>query len=128
MTSTPAPPPAIAPSILIVEDEPLVRDVTGMEFEDAGFTVFAADNGEAALALLAANPHIDVLFTDISLRNSIDGWEIAVRARRLCPDIAVCYATGYSSDPLKIVENGQFFKKPYLPTQIIAAVNRMLSR
>lgn len=115
------------PSILIVEDEALVREVAIMEFEDAGFTVLAAHDGESALALVASDVPIDVLFTDISLRNSIDGWTIATRARELRPALRIIYATGYAQDTPRLVEGARFYKKPYLPTTIIAAVREMMA-
>lgn len=114
------------PTILIVEDEALVREVAMLEFEDAGFAVMAAADGDTALAYLAGDAQIDVLFTDISLRNSIDGWTIAARARELRPELKVIYATGYAQDTPKLVPDARFYKKPYLPTAIIDAVREML--
>lgn len=114
------------PTILIVEDEALVREVTALEFEDAGFRVIGVGDGAAAMALLEGTAAIDLLFTDISLPDGLDGWTIAARARRARPGLPVIYATGYSPDPVKIVEGGRFFKKPYLPLQIIASAQEML--
>ncbi len=125
MTATAAMP--ARPTILIVEDEALVREVSVMEFEDAGFVVLAAGDGETALALVAAHPEIALLFTDISLFNSIDGWTVAQRARELRPQLPVIYATGYSPDAPKLVEGARFFKKPFLPSAIIAAAREMIA-
>lgn len=122
--ATASPPPR--PTILIVEDEALVREVTAMEFEDAGFQVLTAGNGNTALALIAAHAEIGLLFTDISLCDSIDGWTVAQRARALRPRLQVIYATGYSPDAPKLVEGARFFKKPFLPTTIIAAAREMI--
>lgn len=116
MTATP-------PTILIVEDEALVCEVTSMEFEDAGWSVLATGDGAEALALLAANPAITLLFTDISLRDSIDGWTVAAEARTLRPDLPVIYATGYSPDPVRCVDGAVFIRKPYLPTAVVAVAN-----
>jgi CheY-like chemotaxis protein len=116
MTQTPR-------TILIVEDEALVCEVTSMEFEDAGWAVLATADGAEALVLLAANPAITLLFTDISLRDSIDGWTVAAEARTLRPELPVIYATGYSPDPVRCVDGAVFIRKPYLPTAIVAAAN-----
>lgn len=116
-----------SPTILIVEDEALVCEVTSMEFEEAGYRVLATGNGADALALLAADPAITLLFTDISLRDSIDGWTVAAEARALRPDLPVIYATGYSPDPVRCVDGALFFRKPYLPMAIIAAANELLA-
>ena len=115
------------PTILIVEDEALVCEVTSMEFEDAGYHVLATGNGAEALTLLAANPAISLLFTDISLKDSIDGWTVAAEARTLRPDLPVIYATGYSPDPVRCVDGALFFRKPYLPTAIVAAANDLIA-
>ncbi len=119
--------PAGVFTVLIVEDEALVREVTAIEFEEAGLRVVSAGNGADAIALLASDPDIDLLFTDISLPGGIDGWAIAEHARKLRPGLPVIYATGYSPDPVKLVPGGKFYKKPYLPTTIIAAARELLA-
>jgi CheY-like chemotaxis protein len=114
-------------TILIVEDEALVREVTAIELEDAGFRVLAAGDGHEAFSLLRNEAGIDLLFTDISLPGGIDGWTIASQARALRPDLPVIYATGYAPDALKLVPGSRFFKKPYLPATIIAAARELLA-
>lgn len=109
------------PTILIVEDEFLVREIAVVEFQDAGYDVLEAGDGNQALGLLDQHATIDLLFTDIRLPGQIDGWEIAARARELRPSLPVIYATGFSADTLQLVPGGRFFKKPYRPTDIIAA-------
>lgn len=126
MTTGLAAAPTGAFTVLIVEDEALVREVTAIEFEEAGLNVLCAGNGTDAIALLTSNPDIDLLFTDISLPGGIDGWTIAEHARRLRPGLPVIYATGYSPDPVKLVPGGKFYKKPYLPTTIIVAARELL--
>lgn len=115
------------PTVLIVEDEALLREVNAMEFEDAGFRVVSAASGEEALALLAADPGIDLMFTDISLRGGMDGWAMAEHARVLRPDIAVIYATGYLPDTGRLVAGARFFNKPFLVTTVVDAAREMLS-
>lgn len=113
-------------TILIVEDEALLREIAAIEFEDAGYTVLQAADGDTALAFLASDAPVDLLFTDVSLRNSIDGWEIAARARSLRPNLPVIYTTGYAADTPQLVDGGRLVRKPYLPTDVIAAVRTMV--
>lgn len=113
--------------ILIVEDEALVREVAILEFEDAGFDVVAVADGDAALQVLAGEAPIAVLFTDVGLRDSIDGWTVAARARALRPDLAVIYATGHDADAVQVVPGGRFFNKPYEPAKVIAAVREIMA-
>ena len=115
------------PRVLIVEDEHLVREVASIEFEDAGFDVLEAVDGDAALALLAGAAAIDLLFTDIRLPGAIDGWEIARRARAMFPAMPVIYATGYPGSDLKLVPGGRFVGKPYLPTAIVATARELVA-
>lgn len=113
------------PTVLIVEDEPLVLEVAAWEFEDAGFRVLSAEEGETALQLLAGSEKIDLLFTDIRLPGAIDGWAIAARARDLHPSLPIIYATGFSSEAVQPVPNSRFIRKPYLPTAIIATARAL---
>ncbi len=115
------------PTVLIVEDELLVREIATIEFEDAGFTVLEAGDGKEAVDFLASDVRIDLLFTDIRLPGSLDGWSIAARARELRPALPVIYATGYSADAMRLVSGGLFFKKPYRPTAIVAAARDLVA-
>ncbi len=109
------------PTVLIVEDEDLVRDIAVTEFEDAGYAVLEAADSATAIALLSGPEVIDLLFTDIRLPGTLDGWGIAAKARVLRPEIAVIYATGFSADDPKLVPGSRFFKKPYFPVAVIEA-------
>ncbi|TRW15085.1 response regulator [Glacieibacterium frigidum] len=113
------------PTVLIVEDEALIRDVVAMEFADAGYEVLEAEDCDEAFAHLDADTPIDLLFTDIRLPGDLDGWDIARRARELRPALPVFYATGYSADAPRLVPGGQFFRKPYRPLAIIDAARAL---
>ena len=112
------------PTVLIVEDEALVREIAVEEFEDAGYRVIEAADGEAALAVLAAET-VDLLFTDIRLPGAIDGWRIARQARALRPELPVIYASGFPGDALDVVPGGRFVAKPYRPTTIVAVAREL---
>ena len=83
------------PALLLVEDDPLyVLDLEDMLL-DAGFTVFAALNGDAAIAEISSAPDkFTCLVTDITLGTTTDGWAVARHAREMNPQIAVIYITG----------------------------------
>ena len=109
------------PIVLIVEDETLVREIAVEEFQDGGYDVLEAADGQAAVELLESDQAIDLLFTDIRLVGDLDGWSVAEAARRLRPSIPVIYATGFSAEQMRVVEGGLFYKKPYRLSDIIAA-------
>ncbi|MGK6324744.1 response regulator [Sphingomonas sp. DT-51] len=103
----------LAPKVLLVEDEPLVRAIAAQELEDYGFTIVAASNGDEAIARLMNGEQFDLIFTDIRMPGNNDGWQVASYARKKIPGVAVIYATGYSEKPENLVEGSLFFKKPY---------------
>jgi CheY-like chemotaxis protein len=107
-----------------VEDEALVRETIAGELEDAGFVVLEAETAEEGFAILQQRP-VGVLFTDIRLPGPMDGWDLAEKARSLHPDLPVIYATGYSADEPRFVSNSLFLRKPYLPSAVVAAVEKL---
>jgi CheY-like chemotaxis protein len=111
-------------SVLLVEDEPLLLDLVTAELEDAGLTVHQAVEAQEALAVLSGDATVDVLFTDIRLPGSMDGWRLAEEARRLRPGLKVIYATGFTGAAPRPVPGSLFFTKPYRPSVIIKAIEK----
>lgn len=110
------------PTVLVVEDEMLVREVIAAELLDAGFDVIEAETAGAGLALLQTRPAIDLLFTDIRLPGGQDGLGLAREARQLRPELPVIYATGYTPDALTMVPGGRLLRKPYRAQQVLDAM------
>ena len=117
----------LMPAVLIVEDEALVREVAAAEFTDAGFVVIEAGDGASALAHLDPDAAIDVLFTDIRLPGTLDGWAIARYARSVHQALPVIYVTGFAGDGLAMVEGGHFVGKSYRPTAIVATARALIA-
>jgi DNA-binding response OmpR family regulator len=81
--------------ILVVEDEPLIRDRVQEALFDGGFKTEMASSGEAAITLLGDNKgKYRALITDIHLGGKSMGWDVARRARELDQEIPVVYMTG----------------------------------
>ena len=108
-------------SVLVVEDEPLILEVVTDELIDAGFDVHQASSGEEAVAVLEAQPALDLLLTDIRLPGGLDGWSVAEHARRRFAALPVIYVTGYSGSPAKQVPGSVLIMKPYRPAAIVKA-------
>lgn len=108
--------------VLIVEDEGLVRELAVDEFSDAGFAVEEAANADEALALLKAGKPFDVLFTDIRMPGSIDGWELGRLASELRPDIRIIYATGYTERTRALSGSEYFLQKPYRCEHVLGLI------
>jgi CheY-like chemotaxis protein len=83
----------MARTVLVVDDEPMVLDVTASMLEDLGCDVVTATNGAEALDTLARDPHITILITDINMPR-MSGYELAERARRSRPGLRVILLSG----------------------------------
>jgi CheY-like chemotaxis protein len=81
-------------TLLLVEDDDLVRLTVAMMLEDLGFTVLEAATGEAALQQLKAGLKADILVTDIDLGPGISGLQLADQVRETWPRLPVVFVTG----------------------------------
>jgi CheY-like chemotaxis protein len=108
--------------VLIVDDDPDVREYAVAVLEEEGFEVVAAADGEAALRLLERDPGISLLFTDVVMPG-LNGFETARLARQYRPDVGVLFASGYATD---LTPAGRLLKKPYRPQQLVREVVSLL--
>jgi CheY-like chemotaxis protein len=121
-----------APScILVVDDLDDVRDTAVAVLSAAGYVVVAAASGDAALALLGAQPEPDLLFTDVVLGSGLNGFELAQRAVRLQPRLKVLYATGYAWDlgeQHEAVPGSRLLQKPYRAVELLRDIDALLDQ
>jgi CheY-like chemotaxis protein len=95
-----------------------------------GYRVLQAENGPAALAVLAGEAPVDLLFTDIVMPGGLDGFSLAFEARQIQPDIKILYTTGFSGFPETRAGkrvNGKVLQKPYRPSTLACEVMRALN-
>jgi PAS domain S-box-containing protein len=128
----PEPPPPHAPeprTILVVEDEAIVRMLLVDGLEEQGYTVLEAENGNAALDIVAASERIDLLVTDVGLPG-INGRQLAEMIRSQRPDLKVLFLTGYAYEAALEKEvlrpNTQLLGKPVAIEAFCAKVHGML--
>ena len=114
--------------VLIVEDEFFVRYGIANALREAGYSVVECGSGEQAVALCRSVAPIDVLFTDINLGGSVNGWEVAERFRLDRPDGAVLYTSANSIDPQRCCPDSVFIPKPYLEGDILSACERLRTK
>ena len=104
-----AEPPAIAASqgelVLLVEDDPGVRQVAADALASLGYTVLAATDATAALRILEGGARPDVLFTDVVMPGALSSRGLAEQAQRMLPGLAVLFTSGYTQN--SIVHNGE---------------------
>ncbi|MBB3266911.1 CheY-like chemotaxis protein [Azospirillum sp. OGB3] len=120
--------PVTPATVLVVEDEALVRMMTVDLIEDMGYRVIDAGSAEEALEHIRDEPRIDVLFTDIRMPG-LDGFALAERVRALRPSIKVIYATGYADmertpSPHAI---GPLLRKPYEPDKLNETIQQAMA-
>ncbi|MFV9654225.1 response regulator [Ectopseudomonas oleovorans] len=88
-----------AKTILLVEDDDVVRELTAEVLGEFGYQVHALRDAPSALELLSTPQHIDLLMSDIGLPG-MDGRELVQAARRLRPTLPVLFASGYDEREL----------------------------
>ncbi|MBK7972972.1 MAG: response regulator [Deltaproteobacteria bacterium] len=117
--------PATAPAasgqetILVVEDDPLVRMVTVRMLRNLGYRVIEAGLGEDAVALATADPgRIHLLLTDVVMPD-LSGPEVAKRVAALRPEVAVLFVSGYPDHPALEV-NAEDIQRSFLPKPFTA--------
>ncbi len=93
-------PTAQGETVLVVEDELLVRELTVEMLAELGYAAVAAENGREALEVLEKTPKVDLLLTDVVLPLGMSGADIAELAQRLRPGIKVLFMSGYTRDIL----------------------------
>lgn len=115
--------------VLIVEDEPRVRELSAAGLRELGYSVLEADGGAAALALLDARPDIALLFTDVVMPN-MDGRRLADEALRRRPDLKVLFTTGFTKNAIVhggVLDAGaNFIAKPFTLDDLARKVREVL--
>lgn len=120
MTAIPRP---AGSSVLVVEDEGLVRMIAVDILEEAGFEVLEAPCADAAWTILEARPEVGVLFTDIDMPGSMDGLALAGRVAARWPHIRLVVTSGrYALRDGDMPDDGRFLGKPYRPGQLLQAI------
>lgn len=123
-------------TILIAEDEELIRMMMVEILQDEHFTVLDAGNGEGALEHLAGQQKIDLLIADVGLPG-LNGRQLVGKARQLNPAIKAIFVTGYSQEILRSqAEGGEqedwidqiaVLRKPFDLTELIDKVRSVLA-
>jgi CheY-like chemotaxis protein len=114
-------------TVLLVEDEDVVRAVTQEMLEGAGHTVVAAANGREALELVSGGLDVDVVVTD-TVMPGLGGIELAHELTARALDVPVILVSGYAGDGVDLddVAVAAFLQKPYTTSALLAAVEDVL--
>jgi CheY-like chemotaxis protein len=118
--------------LLLVEDDPAVQRVLREYLEAKGYTVYAADDGEAGLELARRKGvEVDLVLTDVVMPR-MNGIELARRLREEMPYIKVLLISGHTKDRKLIMEealknpNCSFLQKPFAPEELARMIRELL--
>jgi DNA-binding response OmpR family regulator len=117
------------PTVLVVDDDPDVRELVVDTLEEGGFVSAVASTSEEAIILLK-DGNFRVLILDVGFGSDhVKGWAVARRARAYSPSLPVIYITGGSSDDWSIegVPNSVLLSKPFAPAQLLTAIAQLLN-
>ena len=129
-STVPAAGPASGETILVAEDDDLVRELVCSMLSHAGYTVLEAEDGERAVEQLAAHPEIAAAVLDVVMPR-MNGVEVCEVILARYPHVRVLFSGGYSSDtlPQSYLEQRtlRILRKPYQAPQLLAAVRSLLA-
>ncbi len=111
--------------VLLVEDELLVREVAAEDLGDVGFEVVTASDGDEAMGILEERQDFDLLFTDIRMPGSTDGWALAREAKNMIPGLKVIYATGFGDAGDNLANDERYVRKPYNLDELRKAITSL---
>jgi len=118
-------------TVLLVENDPIIRQLIVRALTRAGFTVIEAVDGADAFARVGADPGgVDILVTDVVMPRK-DGFTLAEEFAALAPDVRVLFITGHAHD-LRGVRSGleqshcRFLLKPFTTTQLVTTLREVL--
>jgi len=114
------------PSVLVVEDDVLIRLFMSDELRSRGYTVLEASSGEEAVLILQSSTPVQLLFTDIQLRGLMNGLQLAGHARSLRPEMKVIVTSGqaHKGPPGNLADD--FVGKPYDVIKVVSKISILL--
>jgi PAS domain S-box-containing protein len=118
--------------ILVVEDEPMVRDFSVSALEEAGYRVLAAEDGPTGLALLERHrDEVVLMFTDVVLKGPMNGRRVADEALKIRPDLKLLFTTGYTRNAIvhhgRLDEGVELITKPFTVGALTKRISDLLS-
>jgi nitrogen-specific signal transduction histidine kinase/ActR/RegA family two-component response regulator len=117
-------------TILVVEDDRLVRDYVLTQLHSLGYVTLDAANAAQALAVLKTNPKFDLLFTDVIMPGPMNGRQLADEIAKDRPGLKVLYTSGYTEDA--VIHHGRLdpgvllLAKPYRKSDLARMIRRAL--
>jgi two-component system, response regulator PdtaR len=126
---TQAPSAADHPTVLVTEDDELLRLNASELLEESGYTVVEADSAEEALKVMEARKDVRLLFTDIQMPPGCDGLELARQVHKRWPKVLLVITSG-QVQPTKaeIADHGRFIRKPYRAKELLGEIDELFKK
>jgi CheY-like chemotaxis protein len=116
-------------SVLVVEDETLIRLWAADLLQENGFYVLEAKDADAALEVLESRPDVKLLFTDVQMPGSLNGMELAREVHSRWPQILLVITSGRERPTgAEIPDHSRFVAKPYSGEELLGQVNDLLHK
>lgn len=119
--------PDLNKTVLVVEDEPLVRLIATDMFVDAGYRVFEACDAAEALAILESRCDVTGVFTDVEMPGAMNGLDLATRIGSCWPGIGVLITSGRYRPGDGIPKGAAFIAKPYHSGEVIPKLEAVMT-
>jgi CheY-like chemotaxis protein len=114
-------------TILVVEDEALIRIWATDLLEENGFSVLEAKDADAALKLLQSRHDVKLLFTDVQMPGSLNGMELAREVHSRWPHILLVITSGRERPTrAEIPDDGRFVAKPYSGEELLGQIKDLM--
>jgi signal transduction histidine kinase len=128
----PAPKPDVKKTVvLVVEDNPSVREVAAAMIEDMGFETLVAGSGAEGLGIIENRPDIDLVLSDVIMAGGMNGPELAAKALKVRPELKVLFMSGYAPGSVRQMQNLpntiDLVNKPFTRTDLVEKVTRALA-
>ena len=125
----PSAPRGASETVLVVEDDPRLRQVACDRIADLGYRVLVASDGATAMHVLDQNPGVQLLFSDIVMPGGMSGLDLARRGRERYPALRIVLTTGYA--PELVDETGEnigllILRKPYRKAELASVLHEAL--
>ncbi len=119
-------------TVLVVEDNPSVRDVAAAMIEDMGYDVIIASSGAEGLQAIADRPEINLVLSDVIMAGGMNGPEMAQRALSVRPELKVLFMSGYAPGSLRQMQQDlpnavDLVNKPFTRNDLTEKVKRALA-
>jgi CheY-like chemotaxis protein len=117
-------------TILVVEDDPMVKGLVTKHLRELGYRILEASDGPKAQRILAGAEAIDLLLTDVVLPGSMTGGQLADVARQLRPNLKILFSSGYTQHAIahqgKLEPDVEFLPKPFRRAELADKVRAVL--